>query len=537
MPIDYVDEMLKAYFGGYEQKEKIRQFDAQQAYNKSRLQQELDLHRETMAQRGKEFVNENAFKSAQLAISKQNADRAASREAREERNQVRDDLRAFTKDGEGYFMPEPQDQPIPYQMGGGQQPMPDLSFLGAPKPPVGPTQLQALGYQDTPEGEGQAIMQEMPMSPMPTIPMEGMMPAQAQMPPSSYAQPLPAMEGQPEGTIAMQKTNQQLAFEKQKAAYDAKHAEDIEVPKEVQEWFGGNLPPKLPLDGIVKLAEARTKDLETRAARADNNELKRELANQANDTRKFLGLLADQKKGTEEADIEDLGKSLLDNPDFANKVPSKNIPAVTKWLREKYDLPYPTAIRSAEATKADASRKVIQYIGDILEETKDPQIMANFGPVMGRNQDLTQNIGQDYYNKNPYLAQRLQSIRTKLNYLLFGEGQSLVGGRVPQRVLDEVRKTSPNTHFALPLLLGSLVGVVDNAKENLTGIEQGRGKGWASRKDFVDSLPKTKQEIKPSPAIIKATPVGATTTVGGHTIFHAHDGKFYKVDIEIPKAQ
>lgn len=534
-----MEDFVQSYFRGLAQKEDARQFDIQQAYNKTRLDQELQLHKETMAQRGKEYVNETAFKSAQLAMQRQRAELDVKRNDREEKNQIRDDLRSFTEKG-GFFMPEPQDQPVPYQMGGNPQgPMPtDLNFMGAPKPPVGPSQLQMLGQPDTPEGAGMALMQAMPMMPPPAIPMQGQFPAEAQLPPEDYAQRVPHMEGQPPGTIAMQKTSAQLAYEKKRAEDEAKQTDYISTPPILEEWLGVKLGDRIPRADAIRIGEARVKDLETRANNLVNQGLHQQandIRREANADRKMFGLLAAQKKADDDADIDDLGQSLLDNPDF--KVPSKNVAAVTSWLRKKHNLPYPKPIYANESTKADAARRVIQYIGDIIEESKDPEVMANFGPTMGRYGDITQQIGKDFYNKNPYLAQRLQAIRTKLTYLVFGEGQQLVGGRVPQRVLEEVRKTSPNTHFDLPLLLGSLVGVVDNAKETLTGIENGRGVGWASRPGFVNSLPKSKQQITPSEAIKKATPKGSTSIVSGNTIFHSYDDKFYKVDIEIPEVK
>lgn len=513
------NDFLSSYFYGLSQAQQQRQFDATKALESRRLQFQMQEHNDTMAQHAKEYNSEQDYKNALLQISQH-------REEREHANQVRDDLEKFQEKG-GYFMPKPTDKTETSSIPSFK---PDLSVFGASAPPatqpVGPSPLMGqLG--------GGQVLANPPQ--MPAIPQQfqASVPAAMQMPDPNVARQSPAMEGQPADTIAMRTTPQEQAKQDILAKYSAKHEDDIPVPQQFQEWFGGGLPQKMAPADIFKMGELRVADLDRRAGREENNAIKVQLASQADDTKRFLGVMANAIKEKGAGDIEGKVKTVVDDPvgsgqSFYNLTPKSREAAMTEF--NKYGLGVPRKLSSQAINQQDAANQMLSFSNKILDQIHDPDMQHFFGAVPGRVALMAlEKVGDipiaDSVAKTPEakaaVKEKLARLQGNLNiFKLMETRAALPGGRLLSSVLEQMGNSTARMSTALPIMEGHILGSKDNARAVLEGIEDGVGKGWKDRTSFQDSLHSKLQDLHPVTGVPKeqadAMPLNQVVTIKGH---------------------
>lgn len=368
------------------------------------------------------------------------------------------------------------------------------------------------------------------------------------VPAGSQAVPSSLVPGSmPSGQELIRKTQGQLDLEKKQADTAG---DMIDVDSGMQKILG--------IPGVTQVHKALIPTLEAHInAQAKIAEQKEALALNLDDKKQarqdhadLMVTLAQLKnsKGAKDPDaVNTWSQSLLENPDSVDKLTDKDMKtAVAQKLRSDYNLPIPTALKAQQQTLDDASKKTLAYAGDVENMSKDPAIATNQGMLAGRVQDLGVELGANLaYNIPPGydkagVMQKLQEYRTKLNYLLFGEGKAQVGGRVPQAVINYLKKSSPNIHMTPEMLAGSIQGVKDNAREQRIAIEKSHWGGDKMRPDFMKQLGNGRSVItKPDPSWTsgataipmdglreKQAPDGTTVKI----LHDGSDGKFYEVE-------
>jgi len=120
----------------------------------------------------------------------------------------------------------------------------------------------------------------------------------------------------------------------------------------------------------------------------------------------------------------------------------------------------PRKLDQQSMAKEAASMRTQGMIKQTRSMLTDPNMKQFIGPIMGRAGELAQWSGGLIPGIPDNLQQKAQQLRGNLKYMLFGEGQSLVGTRVPAQLLKELSATSPRVDLAMPLLMGTL----DNAE-------------------------------------------------------------------------
>lgn len=469
-----VKEFLDAYFGGYAAKEKTRQFNAEQAYNYNKLNVEADQHNQEMAQRATQLKQqEDWHKATEDRLNKQ--DEAASQEK-------------FNLGG-GFSQPTPTtSQPIPFQVGGAQPaPAMDLSFMGGSKPQVGPS----TGAM-SPEDQSSNLIQGLPLRGSPAVPMQGELPASAQSPAADpeYANQVTGPLGREAGKTYYQKTDQQIQKEKRAGLNEANQ---MEITPELAAVFPDfKFKPGDSIDArFLPLMKAELDFKTTQAEKAREFGQKQEdMAYQKDKDRqnamamKQLEAAIKANNGLTDSQISANHTGVMSNPDAFHELSPKEKTAEREQLQSEGLPPPRKAGQRIESTEFFANR-AIQSSNRIMEMLSDPNkaatLMKRIGPVLGRQGNLEQAVGAAAGFPNTQegndARDLLQQFRSLDNYLVFQEGQSLFGGRIPIQLMEQLQSSSPSISKALPEFLGSIKSVKANSEDALVAGERYRFDG------------------------------------------------------------
>ncbi len=188
----------------------------------------------------------------------------------------------------------------------------------------------------------------------------------------------------------------------------------------------------------------------------------------------IAGLTYQQKKAEVERltaerspeNITDLATLVKDNPDlwFDKELQEKGLKPLIR--RELVSRGEPVPIRKPDAqmnTTAQSATMSLQHVQQVREMLQDPDIQKVLGPIEGRIQKGEQLVGMDIPGATPEQTQKIQKFLTSVNYLFFREGRPLFGGRPPEKLMQELKATSPSPQMAPSRFAGALDAVEQGA--------------------------------------------------------------------------
>ncbi len=154
--------------------------------------------------------------------------------------------------------------------------------------------------------------------------------------------------------------------------------------------------------------------------------------------------------------------SIADNPDAAGSVPANLRSSVQQEFTKTTGLPFPKPLTGSALDQERAARNALDGIDFINQALKNPEIQSRLGPIMGRLGNAEQDFGSTA-GLSPEAAKLAQELRTRMRYFVFQEGKAVLGGRLPQKLMDALESSSANVHMDAPTLAGAIQGAKDNA--------------------------------------------------------------------------
>jgi hypothetical protein len=164
-------------------------------------------------------------------------------------------------------------------------------------------------------------------------------------------------------------------------------------------------------------------------------------------------------------------QQMMQNPDIFHELSPQEKARVAPAWTQATGLPVPLKLSSQTQQANDSSQIALGRVDAIREALNDPAIRSRIGAFLGR-------LGQGEMAAGATLgltddqARKAQDLRSSMTYLLFGEGKAILGGRIPQQLMQELEKTSPRVSESMPMIQGSLDAVERTAKNNIFTAEQ-----------------------------------------------------------------
>lgn len=185
---------------------------------------------------------------------------------------------------------------------------------------------------------------------------------------------------------------------------------------------------------------------------------------------------------------------LKKNPDAVKEVPPLVKSKVATLFSQQTGLPMPTAAAATSQASEIANKNALDNASFIQDAIKDPEIQKRLGTVLGRLGDVEQHLGEATFGLSPEAAKKAQELRTRMRYFVFQEGRGILGGRMPQQLMNALETSSANTHMDAPTLSGALQGAVGAALTNSDNVDKERFGGQAR------------------PRVLRGLPAGRTAT-------------------------
>jgi hypothetical protein len=164
--------------------------------------------------------------------------------------------------------------------------------------------------------------------------------------------------------------------------------------------------------------------------------------------------------------VKGWAKQVADNPDTANQVPPALRTAVMQQFTADNGLPFPKPLTGTAVDQERASRNALDAVAQVQEALKDPEVQSSLGPIMGRLGNAQQDMGTSL-GLSPSAAKKAQQLRTNMRYLVFQEGKALLGGRMPEKLMQALESSSPSVKMDADTMAGAMAGVSDAANRNL----------------------------------------------------------------------
>lgn len=164
--------------------------------------------------------------------------------------------------------------------------------------------------------------------------------------------------------------------------------------------------------------------------------------------------------------VKGWAKQVADNPDTANQVPPALRTAVMQQFTADNNLPFPKPLTGTAVDQERASRNALDAVAQVQEALKDPEVQSSLGPIMGRLGNAQQDMGTSL-GLSPSAAKKAQQLRTNMRYLVFQEGKALLGGRMPEKLMQALESSSPSVKMDANTMQGAMAGVSDAANRNL----------------------------------------------------------------------
>jgi hypothetical protein len=206
--------------------------------------------------------------------------------------------------------------------------------------------------------------------------------------------------------------------------------------------------------------------------------------------------------------VQGWAKQVEQNPDTANQVPAGLRTSVMQQFTQNTGLAFPKPLAGTAVDQERASRNALDAVSQIQDALKDPDIQSSLGPIMGRLGDVQQDMGTSL-GLSPAAAQKAQQLRTNMRYLVFQEGKALLGGRMPQKLMEALESSSPSVKMDAPTMQGAMAGVSDAANRNLDQTFKQRFGAGSTR---PGAAPATGGAPPPFPAKLSQSDVGKTYT-------------------------
>ncbi len=176
--------------------------------------------------------------------------------------------------------------------------------------------------------------------------------------------------------------------------------------------------------------------------------------------------------------IDSWVENLKANPDSVKELPPKLRSVVGQKFTETTGLPLPTPLGTAGQTQETAARNAIDNATWLAQAAKNPLIANQTGPLLGRLGNAEQKLGTAV-GLTPEAEQLGQEFRTRARYFVMTEGKALLGGRLPQQLMEQLEKSSANPVMDKNLFQGALNGAISNAGTILENADKQRFGGKA----------------------------------------------------------
>lgn len=173
------------------------------------------------------------------------------------------------------------------------------------------------------------------------------------------------------------------------------------------------------------------------------------------------------------AAIESLADQVHENPDLFQKLSGDVMNAVAQRFNAKYHLPAPRPLPGDMKNKEDGSIISLNHVAALTQLLANPVIQKRMGSWNGRVGDIEQAVGSTV-GLSPADARAIQDFRTRITYLFAQEGKAVFGGRPPQKLMDDLKKSSPNMKMGLPLFQGALDAVKGMGELNIKSTDDYR---------------------------------------------------------------
>jgi hypothetical protein len=204
-------------------------------------------------------------------------------------------------------------------------------------------------------------------------------------------------------------------------------------------------------------------------------------------------------------------QQLQENPDSIKEMPPELRSSVGQMFRAKTGLPLPTPLSQTGQTQETAARNAIDGAMFIQKALQNPEIQKQLGPILGRLGEAEQSVGTAV-GLSPEAEKLAQELRTRMRYFVFQEGKAVLGGRLPQQLMQQMEQGSANVKMDPNMLQGALNGAVGNANSILDNADKQRFGG--------NMRPRSMRGLPENPSSYSHTATGPN----GHKI-GTNDGK------------
>lgn len=153
--------------------------------------------------------------------------------------------------------------------------------------------------------------------------------------------------------------------------------------------------------------------------------------------------------------VKGWAKQVAENPDTANTVPAGLRTVVMKQFTSDTGLPFPKPLAGTAVDQERAARNTLSKIPRIEQLLADPEISSRIGPILGHLGNAEQAVGTAV-GLSDSASRKAQELRTLMRYTVMGEGRVLLGGRLPQQLMQKLESSSIKDTMDPNLAAGSL---------------------------------------------------------------------------------
>lgn len=171
-------------------------------------------------------------------------------------------------------------------------------------------------------------------------------------------------------------------------------------------------------------------------------------------------------------------KQIQENPDSIKEMPAELRSTVGKGFTQATGLPLPTPANASSQAQEAAARNALDNATFIQKALQNPEIKANLGPIMGRLGNAEEALGTSAH-LSPEASKLAQELRTRMRYFVFQEGKAVLGGRLPQQLMQQLESSSANPKMDPAMLQGALNGATGSANSVLENVDKQRFGGQA----------------------------------------------------------
>src|SRR5262245_62068286 len=223
---------------------------------------------------------------------------------------------------------------------------------------------------------------------------------------------------------------------------------------------------------------------------------------------------------------ESWAANIFENPDAVNEVPANVRSQAQQLFKQKYNLPWPVKLGETPLGTQAAARNALDAVDFIRNAMKNPEIQKQIGPIMGRLGNVQETTGTAV-GLSPAAATLAQELRTRMRYFVLQEGKAILGGRVPEKLMQQMEKSSARDSMDPSLIEGAVSGAEGAALSTLDNLDRQRFGGKMRTRE--------QRSIGPAavPANVQNALAGEVTKArssGKALIRQLSDGSVWRVD-------